>query len=74
MAIVIDISSKTTLGSLKYISFLLKNFNNKKYGFDKIIVWCSDEFKNKLPIQKNIIYKTNFFLNNGLFFNLYGSL
>jgi len=68
MAIVIDISSKTSLGSLKYISFLLKNFNNKKYGFNKIIVWCSEEFKNKLPIQKNIIYKTNFLLNNGPFF------
>ena len=55
MAIVIDISSKTSLGSLKYISFLLKNFNNKNMVLIKLLFGVLTSLKINYNTKKHYL-------------------
>lgn len=66
----IDASNLLEGGGVTHLQELLFYSNPKKYNFEKIIVWGSKKTLNKILNVEWIEKKTNFFLNQNLFFRL----
>jgi len=67
----IDASNLLEGGGVTHLQELLFYSNPTKYNFEKIIVWGSKKTLNKISNVEWIEKKTNFFLNQNLFFRLF---